>query len=57
MGSRSPRPPAPQPRRGEQTGKREAEERNDPEVQPGARQGNPDSRRRQQQPRQPHDLN
>jgi len=32
-------------RRGEQTGKRSAEERNDPEVQPGAREGQPDSRR------------
>lgn len=28
--------------RGEQTGKRDAEERNDPAVQPGAREGKPD---------------
>lgn len=28
--------------RGEQTGKRTSEERNDPEVQPGAREGQPD---------------
>ncbi len=32
-------------RHGEQTGKRSAEERNDPAVQPGAREGQPDSRR------------
>lgn len=29
-------------RRGEQTGKRDAEERNDPAVQPGAREGKAD---------------
>jgi hypothetical protein len=30
---------------GEQTGKRSSQERNDPAVQPGAREGQPDSRR------------
>lgn len=39
----SPKPAA--PHRGEQTGKRSSEERNDPEVQPGAREGQPDSQR------------
>ncbi|WP_374012574.1 hypothetical protein [Pseudoxanthomonas koreensis] len=29
---------------GEQPGKRSSQERNDPEVQPGAREGQPDSR-------------
>lgn len=33
--------PAPA-RRGEQTGKRDSEQRNDPEAQPGAREGKPD---------------
>lgn len=45
------------PQRGQQPGKRESEERNDPEVQPGAVEGNPDSRERQRRPREPHDLN
>lgn len=41
MNTTSDRPdnPAGPAHRGEQTGKREAEERNDPEVQPGARVG------------------
>ncbi|WP_162405625.1 hypothetical protein [Pseudoxanthomonas jiangsuensis] len=34
-------PVEPQHRRGEQPGKRESERRNDPESQPGAREGQP----------------
>ena len=40
-----PHPASATPQRGEQTGKRSSEERNDPEVQPGAREGQPDSQR------------
>lgn len=40
-----PRPEPATPQRGEQTGKRSSGERNDPEVQPGAREGQPDSQR------------
>lgn len=43
--SRPPPPETPRAQRGEQTGKRSSDERNDPEVQPGAREGQPDSRR------------
>ena len=39
--TRRPGDPAPA-RRGEQTGKRDSEQRNDPEAQPGAREGKPD---------------
>ena len=47
-------PPGPAgapPRRGEQTGKRSSEERNDPQAEPGAREGQPDSRRLREAPR------
>ncbi|WP_372012534.1 hypothetical protein [Pseudoxanthomonas sp. 10H] len=36
--------------RGEQTGKRSSDERNDPAVEPGAREGQPDSRRLREEP-------
>ena len=42
---KTPASPIPPTRRGEQTGKRSSQERNDPQVQPGAREGQPDSRR------------
>jgi hypothetical protein len=45
MKSRTPIAPPTPATRGEQTGKRDSEERNDPAVQPGAREGQPDSRR------------
>ncbi|MCR6686378.1 hypothetical protein [Pseudoxanthomonas sp.] len=42
-----------QQRRGEQPGKRESEQRNDPEAQPGAREGQPAQRKEDAAPTRP----
>jgi hypothetical protein len=49
-------PVAGQVPRGTQTGKREAEERNDPQAQPGAREGQPAVRERHERQQQAPDT-